>query len=532
MIFNSGYQLEILEGLDQGKKFPLRSREVTLGRKLIANEKITNWILFNELTVSRIHALLVWEPHSGTYEIHHKSRTNPTLVNAMPVQKLLLAPGDLIQMGYLIAEFREDASSMDGQSHSEKEEPSFFAGIPRHDRIPESSFSLRVIEGDDRGMLFPLSENLMILGRREKTEMTMGSNEILLHDMALPAEHLLFAWNVKEKKFSVIKVESSILLSKVQRKSADFETILDIDSEGHTLLEEGDLISTGSSLLRYEKSREAPPSEPPAPEPSSGEPPSLHISIDLADSKKARSIALALPRKSPFTAERSGEGPARGPELDADCQIEVLEGPDRGTLYTLISADLREGRYLSVGYREGPRVNDLPLSDRAADNIQASFVKRNGILHLRNESEEVALILNGEPQKGNHFFPLQAGDEIRIGETRLIMKEYRTGGARAAYRIEVREGVESDRGKTCGLESCPLRIGTEGGCEIRLSDDTVSPLHARITSREGKFFIEHLCATGQTLVNGLSMVKGSERLLRSDDCIRLSGKSLLLFIKK
>lgn len=86
----------------------LDGKELKLGRASQGQRPGPGELLFKEPTVSRVHAVLTWKPLKGGFQLVHKSKTNPTLVNGKPTKKILLAPGDRVQMGLLIIEL-EDA---------------------------------------------------------------------------------------------------------------------------------------------------------------------------------------------------------------------------------------------------------------------------------------------------------------------------------------------------------------------------------------------------------------------------------------
>ncbi|MGV8119819.1 MAG: FHA domain-containing protein [Candidatus Xenobiia bacterium LiM19] len=252
MIFNSGFQIEVLEGADRGKKIPLKSRELTLGRKLIPNERITHWILFNEPTVSRIHAVLIWNDETKEYDIHHKSKTNPTLVNTLPVaQKRIIQEGDKIQMGLLVFKVTHESSSLESPAETEKVDFSFL--LEKDERpLDGGLYYLEVTEGEDRGKTFPLTASRHVMGRLQGSK-DAEENEILLNEHYIPEEHIFLHWNSREGKYGAIKSDHSPLTSQVRRAADTMETVTDITSQRQVLLDEGDDLLVGTTVLRVRK---------------------------------------------------------------------------------------------------------------------------------------------------------------------------------------------------------------------------------------------------------------------------------------
>lgn len=102
--------MRIIDGQRERRDRVIRldGKDLTLGRASQGQRPGPGELLFKEPTVSRAHATLTWKPLKGGFQLVHMSKTNPTLVNGKPTKKILLAPGDRVQMGLLILEI-EDA---------------------------------------------------------------------------------------------------------------------------------------------------------------------------------------------------------------------------------------------------------------------------------------------------------------------------------------------------------------------------------------------------------------------------------------
>ena len=108
MSFSSGLQFRVIDGQkEKDRIIRLDGKELTLGRAQKGQRPGQGEVLFREPTVSRLHASLSWKERKGGFQLTHKSGTNPTLVNGKPTKKILLAPGDRVQMGLLILELEE-----------------------------------------------------------------------------------------------------------------------------------------------------------------------------------------------------------------------------------------------------------------------------------------------------------------------------------------------------------------------------------------------------------------------------------------
>ncbi len=108
MAWSSGFQLRIVKGNQQGLVIPLSEQVYVLGRATTQGETAPGYMFFYEATVSRVHAELRWNEKKKSYFVHHQSKTNPTLVEGVPVDKKSprqLDKGHKIQMGYLVLEY-------------------------------------------------------------------------------------------------------------------------------------------------------------------------------------------------------------------------------------------------------------------------------------------------------------------------------------------------------------------------------------------------------------------------------------------
>lgn len=74
-----------------------------------------------------------------------------------------------------------------------------------------------------------------------------------------------------------------------------------------------------------------------------------------------------------------------------------------------------------------------------------------------------------------------------------------TGTARPAARFRVVEPAEQ-KGRTFDLGD-EVTVGRASGCQVALTDPTVSQLHARVFRRDGKLWVEDLGSRNGTFVN-------------------------------
>ena len=99
----SGLGLRILEGSHQRVFHPLTRSVVSIGRATPETPYSSSYITIPEATLSRLHAVFTWEPGARAYMLHHRSQTNPTVLNgARLTGSHLLKPGDILALGRLV----------------------------------------------------------------------------------------------------------------------------------------------------------------------------------------------------------------------------------------------------------------------------------------------------------------------------------------------------------------------------------------------------------------------------------------------
>jgi serine/threonine protein kinase len=144
-MFNSGFQLKIIEGPGYGRVIPLQVNEISLGRAQDAQQpSAPNAVFFMEGTVSRVHARLLWDDRNKVFKIQHLSKTNQTKVNEKVIQEHVLEFGDRIGLGKLVLEVQKAPKADHLRSDLLEVPPGLKAvvpGSPAPSRVPPPQFS-------------------------------------------------------------------------------------------------------------------------------------------------------------------------------------------------------------------------------------------------------------------------------------------------------------------------------------------------------------------------------------------------------
>ena len=100
---HSGLRLRVMEGAFHAELHRLERALISIGRSTPETVSSASYITFPEPTVSRLHAVMTWESGAKAYLLHHRSQTNPTVLNtAVITGPTLLKAGDRITLGRLV----------------------------------------------------------------------------------------------------------------------------------------------------------------------------------------------------------------------------------------------------------------------------------------------------------------------------------------------------------------------------------------------------------------------------------------------
>lgn len=93
-------RLVIKNGGFEGMAFELTAEETLIGRN-----PTTDITLLDE-GISREHAIVLYDPASGSYSLEDLQSTNGTQVNGKRVRSVTLADGDEVKVGRTLFQFR------------------------------------------------------------------------------------------------------------------------------------------------------------------------------------------------------------------------------------------------------------------------------------------------------------------------------------------------------------------------------------------------------------------------------------------
>lgn len=502
--FDSGYEIEVLNGADKGLIFPLDMKEIRLGRTGSPDDIKKGNILFSDPSVSRVHAILRWDPELEKYVIYHLSKTTPTMVNGRAIKKSLLSPDYTVQLGEMsfkiisIKEKRHLESTMIWER--------FKAGEERSDEQIKSGYKIVVVEGPDKGQSFDLDKNLMIIGKRKGLGDIRDSFGILLTDAGLPDELALIVWNQLEAKYCIFQSEESPVAIRLFRIVETSEGSQVIGREFQNILEDRDSIMAGETVMVVHR----------------------ETSAETRDAKVDIEKELREEEEKPVFTPPSMTAPG---SFRIDYVFEILDGPGKGQKISLLSDEMTEGRIITFGSQGKIRQNDIEMEDTTLANNQGYFEFSDGNLYLVNESSAVSIMVNEYDINENEKIVLNGGDRIILGKTVFGFTDNRVIAALRNYSLLVLSGEEDDRERRFPIYKTSLLIGRGSASDIRVMDPEVSRLHSALIFKSGRFHLEHRSKINPTFVNGVSLKRGQERIIFPGDKIYLSGNTILQLVR-
>jgi len=290
--FNSGYELLIISGIEKGRVIELNRVLLPVGK--LTPEKKHGWILLDSSSLATEQAVIKWNSEIKKFSIIHKKNSpTPTVVNNKEIwgdKFTTIYEGDFIQMGSVRLEVRK--SSKKQGNLPEKED---FFGVPhvfggkKSETDPDGPFikkgllrpssrdnlipdikktdddddyyededrtvmkskkvfvtaELHIIEGADKGSIFPLAKDVTLIGRRSKRGGPPKDIELSELDKSISRSHA-----------RVEKKGGEFYLIKEKEENIMYLNTVEVEFQDHLRLSEGDKIKMGDeTILLFKRS--------------------------------------------------------------------------------------------------------------------------------------------------------------------------------------------------------------------------------------------------------------------------------------
>lgn len=468
----SGFCLRVLEGSHNEEFHPLSRSVISIGRSTPETPYSSSYITFPEPTVSRLHIVLTWEPGASAYMVHHRSQTNPTLLNGKQVKRSeILKPGDVLALGRLVLTLEETTASTPAIS------------LPKVTK--EEVLTLNVRNRSDKSArvyCVPVQKSRLILQfNPERTTAAIAAEQTSDQSqlVALPAKsahQLSFHFDSDSGVAQVETDRDEGQTSRTLRRSVLSFGLLEMP-----LRVGAPLSLSKNELLNYQD-----------------------FQIWLASGTESKPPHSTLDG-SPYQAPAEGvQGDRRGGVLEFRNGPWVggrILTPAKGSQTFLIGPETT-----SFG-REFPLTNIPSCRITIQDNVARirvnevaddQFVDANGDLLFTGES---ALLFSG-----SH---LLLGESEFYWEVPDLHKEY------SRFTIE-------ENGEHHPICKEVVKIGTAAHCEISLKSKSVAPVAGELRFQDGQFLYAHQNIAMPARVDGNEVSSGLECTLHEGSSLELA----------
>lgn len=477
---SSPFQLRGLEGQYEGATHPLSAQVVWLGR---AQAETTDpaHMLFQDQSVSRAHAALVWSPDFRTYVVHHRSQTNPTFLNGEPIMEpTLLSIGDILSIGRQTVRF-EERSLTSGPEQDEARPRVIEISLGQDDTLEEETLE----EAPAKEQAPELSIGLRSGGGRY-----FGSAKESITLRFTPGRSIVEGPLRESDADSYFEVPAQVASALTLRLDSDGSVLLESDNEHHA----GTIRTTSVDGLLLEM------------------PVQSHDRLQMGFSDRLLHQGCEVW----LVGDDEGLTPLQLAERNAADQqeeplgvIQFQNGAWNGTTLSILPSFggvLRLGPGCFVGPHKMP-FQGCPLCEIRFDN------ERSLIRVLESQSSD-SLNLGGAMISPGQEASLWSGSGFILGTT--IMRWTQPRLLHALSEFELRFGATS-----FPFSKSLVRIGTAPHCEILVAGKGLAEVTGTLEYTPDGFFYKHLDEFYPALINGESIQVEQEVPVKAGSSLEL-----------
>lgn len=476
----SGLRLRVLEGGYHSQHHPLERALISIGRSTPETVASASYLTFPEPTVSRLHAVLTWEAGARAYLLHHRSQTNPTVLNSAVLNgPVLLKAGDRITLGRLVLLVEAD------------QEPSAPSTPPAPAALPASASGGHTLFSAPQPAPAPVVE-LCLNARQEGGERTFSA----------PVKAALVALHFSNERATaaVAGGGSQEGWQEVRLPGASASSLrFQLDPAAASFRVE---VGTGEQAPAYRVSPGRGAGELRVPLRSGQSLPLLESDVLL---HQGYLIWLGLPDQVPEIGQSSAgeESSAETPAL----QLQFLNGAWRDAVITLPAE--------RASQRLGPGDIGFAHPFPSSDAPQAEITVQAGAARLRASEvpDDQYLEVDGDLVFAGESVPLVGGSRLCLGDAEFLWKD----GSEAHFaRYRLRDGE-----KTYPIRKASVRLGTAAHCEIILPYRELPPVIGRLTFEKGVPHYLHTDLSATVRVDGEELSPGLSVPLRPGSGLEL-----------
>jgi pSer/pThr/pTyr-binding forkhead associated (FHA) protein len=461
----SGLCLKVMEGSHQQEIHDLTRTEISIGRATPETPYTPAYMTFPEPTLSRLHAVLKWDPKAKTYVAHHKSKTNPTLINGRHLTKsVVLTPGDTLALGRLVVVL-DIAKSTGGRTEPLTPPPS--ATLQVNSLTSARSYGIPVDKSRIK-LQFSDSRTTAAITPEESED---GVKKVRIAGSAANELSFLFAEN-ETVKVETLRDEPITL----RRTVLDCGVLtVPLRPGAQLLLADGDAIRHQEHEARLVKSGLQEFSES-----------TLEGKSDTIDSEPTKSA------------------PTKGGALL------FLNGAWTGALLEVPESGLTA---FELGPKSSSFLHPPPLSNTPTCRITVQDSQAQ--LRVTQVSDDQFVDVDGELFFAGESTRLSSGSRLLLGDAEFLWS------VPSLHEIYSRFEIVEPNGKH-SITKQRVRLGTAAHCEIRLKQPALAPVVGFLEFTEDEIKYHHLNIATPARVDGVDTSAGLSTQVRSGSNLELA----------
>ncbi|MCA9775393.1 MAG: FHA domain-containing protein [Candidatus Eremiobacteraeota bacterium] len=457
---NSGLCLKVMEGSHQQEMHALTRATIAIGRATPETPYSPAYLTFPEPTLSRLHAELQWNPNTRSFYAHHKSQTNPTLINGRKLTgSVELSPGDTLALGRLVVVL--DVA----QKSANKTEPLVAP--------PEEPKAQIRIEAGEHTSIVPVDRPQILLqftDSRNTTAIAPEEESPEFRLVRLPANASNELSLRIDRDAESVTVETRVTEPAVYRRTRVPSGLLSVPMRAATpvMLLPDDFLS--------------------------------HQGHDIFISKST------FQGSSDSTLEGTGESHQPSPRLISD--------PSNGVLHFLNGgwegATLEVPRQGSAAFELGPKSNSFVHLPPLANSPSCRFTIHDGKAQLRvsQVSDDQFVDVNGELFFTGESIAVFSGTRLLLGEFEFLWLVPALHEQYSRYQVIAPDGTHA-------IPKQQVRLGTAAHCEVRLQIPALAPVVGTLKFENGEFIYHHMNIALPAKIDGVETSAGLKAKVNS-----------------
>ncbi len=457
----TGLRLKVLDGAYHQEYLGLERNLVSLGRSTPETPSSAVYLTFPEPTVSRLHAVLTWEAGVKAFLLHHRSQTNPTLLNNKAITgPELLKAGDTVTLGRLVLLVEADSINSAAPTQT----------------TPAITLNAKTDDGD-RTFNVPLQSNRIsvVFGpERSTTAMTSPSDNQEVQEIKFSAP---VATNFQLQLTS--DDEENIALGSPPTEAPILRVSRTLGMELHLPLKENAAVPIlYSDLLLHQKYR---------------------LWLGNENNEPGRATLSEKPGPPESHANHT-------PHLI----LKFLNGPWRDTQVTIPAT----GSYhLPLGPGITPFRHPFPFPQTPSCSITVA----DGFARLRvsKVDDDQFVEVDGDLVFESEAVTLVSGSRIQLGDAEFLWTDPTVHAVYTSFCLSHGETVYPIRKST-------VRIGTAAHCEVMLNDRALPPVLGRIDFGPRGPVYHHLNIAAPIRVDSEEISAGLSTELKGGSSLELS----------